>query len=722
MTFIKAKIRKKIYEGSGGFKISLAKILETDEEELNKKIGKVITVTGVFSELFIDDTYIFYGKYIYKDKYGYQYAADDYSKVEPDTLDSIFDFLTSSLIKGCGEKTAQAIIDTFGVDSLKLIKEDFNNLFLVPGMTKNKALKIFDSLIMVSATDDLIIDLKELGFSIKESTLIVERYGFDSFKYINNNIYDLKDLIDFSKLDKIYLKKIGSNIDLIRVKETILYNLNLFTYNSGNTYLVEEELYYNIFKWFKNEITYEEITEALNELVLEEKIVVVEDKFYLKEYYEVEDYSSLKIKKLINNNIINYDYSFLLEDLEIKNKIKYNEYQKSAICGALNNSVSIISGGPGTGKTTIVNAIVKLYMIKNNLKFGDVGTNIALLAPTGRASKKLSCATGIGAMTIHRYLKWNKESNKFLVDEDNKNFHKLIIVDETSMIDVILFDALMKGIVDNVQIVFVGDANQLPSVGPGNVLNDLIDSKKISYFELEKIYRQSDNSYIPVLAEEIKDKYLSNYTEKKDDYNFLSTRTAQIAETIKKIVIRSKAKGINEHSLQVLVPIYGGPVGIDRLNVLLQDVYNPKENQNEIVFSDVTFREKDKIIQLVNNIDLNIFNGDIGVIVKIDNSKKSKIVIDFDGNIIEYEKEDLINIKHAYAMTIHKAQGSDFEHVILPISKAYHKMLYNKLLYTAVSRAKKSLVVLGDVQAFYDATMNDYSENRNTSLYDNLLK
>lgn len=722
MTFIKAKIRKKIYEGSGGFKISLAKILETDEEELNKKIGKVITVTGIFSELFIDDTYIFYGKYIYKDKYGYQYAADDYSKVEPDTLDSIFDFLTSSLIKGCGEKTAQAIIDTFGVDSLKLIKEDFNNLFLVPGMTKNKALKIFDSLIMVSATDDLIIDLKELGFSIKESTLIVERYGFDSFKYINNNIYDLKDLIDFSKLDKIYLKKIGSNIDLIRVKETILYNLNLFTYNSGNTYLVEEELYYNIFKWFKNEITYEEITEALNELVLEEKIVVVEDKFYLKEYYEVEDYSSLKIKKLINNNIINYDYSFLLEDLEIKNKIKYNEYQKSAICGALNNSVSIISGGPGTGKTTIVNAIVKLYMIKNNLKFGDVGTNIALLAPTGRASKKLSCATGIGAMTIHRYLKWNKESNKFLVDEDNKNFHKLIIVDETSMIDVILFDALMKGIVDNVQIVFVGDANQLPSVGPGNVLNDLIDSKKISYFELEKIYRQSDNSYIPVLAEEIKDKYLSNYTEKKDDYNFLSTRTAQIAETIKKIVIRSKAKGINEHSLQVLVPIYGGPVGIDRLNVLLQDVYNPKENQNEIVFSDVTFREKDKIIQLVNNIDLNIFNGDIGVIVKIDNSKKSKIVIDFDGNIIEYEKEDLINIKHAYAMTIHKAQGSDFEHVILPISKAYHKMLYNKLLYTAVSRAKKSLVVLGDVQAFYDATMNDYSENRNTSLYDNLLK
>ena len=722
MTFIKAKIRKKIYEGSGGFKISLAKILETDEEELNKKIGKLITVTGIFSELFIDDTYIFYGKYIYKDKYGYQYAADDYSKVEPDTLDSIFDFLTSSLIKGCGEKTAQAIIDTFGVDSLKLIKEDFNNLFLVPGMTKNKALKIFDSLIMVSATDDLIIDLKELGFSIKESTLIVERYGFDSFKYINNNIYDLKDLIDFSKLDKIYLKKIGSNIDLIRVKETILYNLNLFTYNSGNTYLVEEELYYNIFKWFKNEITYEEITEALNELVLEEKIVVVEDKFYLKEYYEVEDYSSLKIKKILNNNIINYDYSFLLEDLEIKNKIKYNEYQKSAICGALNNSVSIISGGPGTGKTTIVNAIVKLYMTKNNLKFCDVGTNIALLAPTGRASKKLSCATGIGAMTIHRYLKWNKESNKFLVDEDNKNFHKLIIVDETSMIDVILFDALMKGIVDNIQIVFVGDANQLPSVGPGNVLNDLIDSKKISYFELEKIYRQSDNSYIPVLAEEIKDKYLSNYTEKKDDYNFLSTRTAQIAETIKKIVIRSKAKGINEHSLQVLVPIYGGPVGIDRLNVLLQDVYNPKENQNEIVFSDVTFREKDKIIQLVNNIDLNIFNGDIGVIVKIDNSKKSKIVIDFDGNIIEYEKEDLINIKHAYAMTIHKAQGSDFEHVILPISKAYHKMLYNKLLYTAVSRAKKSLVVLGDVQAFYDATMNDYSENRNTSLYDNLLK
>ena len=417
----------------------------------------------------------------------------------------------------------------------------------------------------------------------------------------------------------------------------------------------------------------------------------------------------------------------LIAAIQLEYGVKYNVDQKKAIKKALTNRISIITGGPGTGKTTIINSIVKLYMRIHNLNYKDVINEIALLAPTGRAAKKISDSTGLPAMTIHRYLKWNKEKNEFQINEYNKNPHKLIIVDETSMIDTCLFDSLLKGIKHNITLVLVGDANQLPSVGPGLILNDLIESDLFTHTILETIYRQSDNSYIPILAKEIKEHNLSeDFTRQTDDYNFLFASGLAIKETIRKICLMSKEKGLTEDDIQILAPMYKGENGIDNLNILLQGIFNPKdESKKEIKVGDIIYREHDKVLQLVNDPDNNIFNGDIGYISNISivmaPKKKEILTINFDGNEVLYNREDLINIKHAYAITIHKSQGSEFAHVIMPISKAYFKMLYNKLIYTGVSRAKKSLIIIGEKESFIMATNNDYSTNRKTNLKEQLM-
>ena len=412
--------------------------------------------------------------------------------------------------------------------------------------------------------------------------------------------------------------------------------------------------------------------------------------------------------------------------LEEENKVRYNEDQRNAIKKALENKITIISGGPGTGKTTIINAIVKLYIKMHDFSPMEVLANIALLAPTGRASKKMSSSTGLPAMTIHRFLKWNKDTNNFGVNEYHKAQENLIIVDEMSMIDVSLFDALLKGIKSNVQLIMVGDVFQLPSVGPGLVLNDLILSDLFTFCPLEKIYRQSDNSYIPYLALEIKNKDLAeDFVSQKDDYNFLNVDGKYIKDMIKKICVMSKAKGLNEEDIQILAPMYKGENGIDNLNVILQDLFNPKDTKKEeIHYGDVIYREGDKVLQLQNNPDNNVFNGDIGYIRKIipkSGKNKDLVLIDFEGVKVEYSKEELNQIKHAYAITIHKSQGSEFSHVILPISRSYYKMLYNKLIYTGVSRAKKSLVIIGEANAFMMAVNNDYASSRKTMLKEKLM-
>ena len=497
------------------------------------------------------------------------------------------------------------------------------------------------------------------------------------------------------------------------------------SFNNGDTYHYEEEIKDALKREFDitiDDILFDSITYALEE---DNKIVISNNLYYLTENYDAETEISDNLYSLSSENSTPiYDFEKEIASLESEFNVIYNEDQKQAIKKALENKVTIISGGPGTGKTTIINAIVRLYIKMHNYSPMETIGNIALLAPTGRASKKMSMATSLPAMTIHRYLKWNKDTNNFGVNEFHKTNENLIIVDEMSMIDINLFNALLKGIRSNVQLIMVGDVFQLPSVGAGLVLNDLIESDLFTFCPLERIYRQSENSYIPYLALEIKNKDLSeDFVSQKDDYNFLEADSKLIKDMIKKICYMSKSKGLNENDIQVLAPMYKGENGIDNLNISLQELFNPySDSKEEIRIGEVTYRENDKVLQLQNNPDCNVFNGDIGFVRKINklSGKKDTVIIDFEGNKVEYTKEDMFQVKHAYAITIHKSQGSEFSHVIMPISRSYYKMLYNKLIYTGVSRAKKSLVIIGERNAFMMAVNNDYASSRKTTLKEKL--
>ncbi len=727
MNFIKGKIRTTIYENESGFFVGTFRVKETNDEFMNEYINKTITIAGTILDPNVEESYILYGEYIKHERFGYQYKIQSYEKVKPTSKDAVVEFLSSSLIKGCGEKTAYKIVDTLGENAIDMIKENINNLLLVPDMTEKKANSIYTSILNHSNNDDLIIELKSFGFTIAEATKLINKFKEKTKFYLHENLYYFKKYIDFNKLDHIYIAHFDPESS-VRKKECILETMKRMSDSNGDIYYFKEEIFSNLKNFFKFILEEEEFQQILNDLFLNDMIFIEEDKYYLKENYLMEHEISQCLKKIYilpKKEIKNFEDR--IKALENTLNVTYNLEQKKAILNALEHRISIISGGPGTGKTTIINAITKLYIDYYKLSPIDVLTNIALLAPTGRASKKLAESTHLPAMTIHRYLKWNKDTNDFGINEYNKNTHTLIIVDEMSMIDTYLFSSLLKGIQSNIQLILVGDTFQLPSVGAGLILNDLVDCHIFSYTPLEQIYRQSDNSYIAYLAKEIKDHNLSeNFTEKKDDYNFFMCESKEISKIIQKICLMSLSKGLKVEDLQVLAPMYKGESGIDHLNLILQDLFNPpSEHLKEIKLGDVIFREKDKVLQLVNNPDCNVYNGDIGYIQKIDVKylprKKEVITIDFDGNYVEYNREDLFMIKHAYAITIHKSQGSEFPHVIMPISKNYYKMLYNKLIYTGVSRAKKSLVLVGEKQSFLMAMNNDYSSNRKTSLKNVLL-
>ena len=726
MDFIKGKFKQMIFESDNGYKVGLFRVKEASLD-MEEHINKTITFTGYFADINNEDVYTLEGNYVFNERYGNQFQVSSYKREEPKGKDAVIDFLSSSLVKGCGEKTAIAIVDHLGEDAIKLIKENYENLLLVPGISEVKAKRIYSSIVKYHSTDEIIVELKKLGFTINESLNIINKWGDSSLEIVKNNIYSLIDIVDFTKLDKVFLSKNRADSEE-RVLACIVETFKRLGFKNGDTYLEYLEIFSCIRNEFKIFIEENEFDNYLSKLVLNDQIVVEDDKYFLKEYYDYEDNIANNlylISKHSKEKVSHFED--LIAGIEAEYDVKYNTYQKKAIKNALTNRVSIITGGPGTGKTTIINSIVKLYMRINNLNYHEVINDIALLAPTGRAAKKMSDSTGLPASTIHRFLKWNKEKDEFQVNEYNKNYQKLVIVDETSMIDTYLFDSLLKGLNHNITLVLVGDANQLPSVGPGLVLNDLIDSDMFTHTVLEDIYRQSEDSYIPILAKEIKEKNLnSEFTRQTDDYNFIHASGLQIKELVRKICEMSKEKGLTEEDMQVLAPMYKGENGIDNLNVLLQRIFNPKDDKKkELKYGDVVYRENDKVLQLVNDPDNNIFNGDIGYIESIDtvlgNKKKEVVTIDFMGTRVMYSREDLINIKHAYAMSIHKAQGSEFSHVIMPVSKNYYKMLYNKLVYTGVSRAKKSLIIIGEEESLIMAVNNDYSTNRKTDLKQKVL-
>ena len=722
MNYIKGKLKKIIFHNNdSGYVVALFRVKETNDVAMKEKVNKSITVTGVFTDVNIDISMILYGNYIHNEKFGMQYAVDSYEIEMPTTKDAIIEFLASSFIDGCGEKTAKKIVNHFGEKTLEKIKENRDNLLEIEGMTTIRAAKIYNSLQNYNKSSEAILKFQNLGFTIEECSKIYNKFKDRIDEVLGDAFYDLKEIIDFRKLDSIYMNNFGNDTS-VRIHACFLETMQLLSNYNGDTYYYREEISNTLDKEFNIILTEEVLEEILKELVDNKQIILVDRKIYLAKYYGFEENIAESLKK-IDSKVVDKISKIeeKLKDLEDRIGINYNRDQEKAIISALSNNVTIISGGPGTGKTTIINAITKLYIEDKRLGPADILENIALLAPTGRASKKMASSTNLPAYTIHRYLKWYKDSNDFFYNEFNKTNHRLIIVDEVSMIDIELFNALLNGISPGVKLILVGDTFQLPSVGPGLVLDDLIGSDYFNFVPLNQIYRQSDNSYIPYLAKEIKNNDLSEeFLTKKDDYSFFQTKSSQIKDAIEQIIKISLGKKIDEKSMQILAPMYKGENGIDNLNNILQKIYNPASSgKNEITYLDVIYREGDKVLQLVNDLDNNVFNGDIGYIESISGNK---IEIDFEGNIVEYEKKNLKQIKHAYAITIHKSQGSEFEHVIMPISNSYYKMLYNKLIYTGVSRAKKTLTIVGDPHSFAKAVANNYSANRKTSLKTKIIE
>jgi exodeoxyribonuclease V alpha subunit len=542
-------------------------------------------------------------------------------------------------------------------------------------------------------------------------------------------IIDDVDEITFLKLDRLHSLMNINDLDNERIKACILYKMNELLFSHGDTYLTIDEIKESTEKYLNEKLEIESFLNLIDSLILEDKIVVQNNYYYTKKIYDDEEYIARKIYDLANQNQENIkSLEEKIELLEKEFNISYNEKQKKAIINSLKNHITIITGGPGTGKTTIIKAIVNLYSQIYKKEGDNLISSIALLAPTGRASKKVSESTNLPASTIHRFLKWDKDSNEFMINEDNKSYVNLVIVDEVSMLDTELMASLLRGLTRNIKLVLVGDINQLPSVGPGNVLKDLIESDIIDTIYLDLLYRQSDESYIPILAEEIKNNDLDlNFTDKKDDYLFLECSKEMILPSIKKLCMQLKNKGYDEKRATLLAPMYAGINGIDNLNKELQEIFNPPDiTKKEIKIGDITYRVNDKILQLVNMPDLNVFNGDTGFIESIvtnkDNKNSYEIYVNFDGNIVKYLPKDIGNIKHGFIISIHKSQGSEFELVLMPICMSYYRMLYKKLIYTGITRAKQKLIIVGEAKAFMYAVSNENEYVRKTNLKEKLIE
>lgn len=719
---IKGVFKKTIYNTSTGYIVGLFKIKECD---IKTYINKAVTFTGYFHELVIDEVYIFNGDFIEHPKYGEQFNVTKYEKVKPTDKDGVIEFLSSDLFNGIGNSIATSIVNKLGVDALNIILKDENALEDIPKLTKKKALTIRETLKKYEESNETYVYLTEIGFSIKEAMTIYNRYKKRTKDIISNNIYQAIydiDELTFPKVDHIAMKMGLDSNNNNRIEACIIYVMNLLLFQSGDTYLEYEEIYKNLCSYLKEFISDDDFADYLYNLENAKKIVKYDDKYYITEIFKNECFVADTVVSKASKDKEKYnDIDEYISELENIYNMSYNSDQKEAIKSAIENNILIITGGPGTGKTTIIKAIVDIYKEIKGYSSSEMLNKVALISPTGRASKRMSEATLYPASTIHRYLKWDKESNLFGVDEYNPNKEELIIVDEVSMIDINLFAALLKGINPNAKLILVGDHNQLPSVGIGNVLKDLIDSEVIDTIELEYLYRTKDNSYINILAKEIKDNELSeSFMEEKDDFRFLESSEDKISHNLKLICKKLLDKGYDYKRVQIMAPMYHGENGIDNLNKELQTIFNPSDiDKKEYRYNDVIYRENDKVLQLVNEPDLNVFNGDIGIIKNI-NVLKEEITIDYDGNIVIYKPKDLNKIKHGYIISIHKSQGSEFEFVIIPVCDSYKRMLYRKLIYTGITRAKTKLVLLGSVKSFTYAVLNGVERKRLTTLLDRI--
>jgi exodeoxyribonuclease V alpha subunit len=726
---------------------NLYTVLRIRVDETNHQYeDKEAVVTGYFPRIHEQETYIFFGEFKDHPKFGLQYHVSHFRKDMPQSEQGVIAYLSGEMFKGIGKKTAESIVKTLGENAISKILNQPSLLDSIPKLPPDKAKMLYDTLMEHQGLEQVMIALNQYGFGPQISMRIYQAYKEKTLDMIQNNPYQLVEDIEgigFGRADELgyQLGISGNHPD--RIKAGCLYTLENECNQTGHVFVYAEDLLEQVKVLLeenkRDQIDYLDISSELIKLEEEGKIVGEEKRVYLPSLYFAEKGLVTQIKRILEQTEYEEQFpesEFLLAlgDLEERLGVQYAPTQREAIQTALMSPMLILTGGPGTGKTTVIKGIVELYAelhgcsleLKDYYK-KDEPFPFLLAAPTGRAAKRMSESTGLPAVTIHRLLGFNG-TDGFDSDESSPLEGKIIIVDETSMLDIWLANQLFKALPEHIQVILVGDEDQLPSVGPGQVLKDLLRSQRIPTVRLTDIYRQAEGSSIIELAHDIKKGYLpANVTARQADRSFIKCSTAQVPQVVEKVALNAKSKGYSAKDIQVLAPMYRGPAGIDRLNVLLQEIFNPNPDgkRKEIAFADVKYRIGDKVLQLVNQPENNVFNGDIGEIISIiyakeNTEKQDMIYISFEGNEVTYTRQDLNQITHAYCCSVHKSQGSEFPIVILPVTRSYYRMLRRNLIYTAITRSKQSLILCGEEDALRMGVERTDELSRQTSLCEKL--
>ena len=724
-------IQKVIFKSDDtGYAVVSIKIDYTDPDMRKYQdylISNLLTVTCYYDRIPVkDEEYSYTGEFT-QTKYGIQLKANSYNRPNSETLEAVVTYLSSEYFKGIGKITAAKIYERLGNKCLEEIRNDKSVLNLVDGLTNEQKDIIYDVLVENKRQEKNLMQLVKLGFTIAMAKKIQNILKPKEIQKAIENPYFLIDKVEgigFLKADSIALKNGISKNDPIRLKACIVFFLYTYTYETGNCYIEKDYLKEKVIEALNKE---EEIIDnntfenLLEELINDGKIVKDDNGLiYDLAIFHAEEQLAVNVVARIKNEEINKftddEINKALETAKKENNIEYSPMQEKAIKLALKENIMIITGGPGTGKTTIVKGIIDTYArLFNNINLLE---EVILLAPTGRASKRLNEVTKHKAQTIHKFLGF--DGKKFLYGEKNQVFARMVIIDEMSMVDILIASRLFAAIPSDCKIVIVGDSDQIPSVSPGEVLSDLIKTKEITTIRLNEIHRQAKDSSIISLAHTINQGLIpENILEKQHDRNFIYLEDYKILENIKKIITQALSKDMDIlKDIQVLIPMYRGELGIDNVNNYLQECFNPiKEDDDEIITSKQKFRINDKVIQLVNRNEEQIMNGDIGYVFSFiyTNGQITGMTVQFEGKRVDYIKEEYDQLKLAYAISIHKSQGSEFKTVIIPFTNKYYAMLRRKLYYTAITRAKSYLIMIGNFESLKIAS-NSIGFKRKTKL------